>query len=224
MGAIWLWLVVSACVTATCVTAACVTAACEDRVAAGPAPGFAAPVEEGHLPAPVAVAVPQRAADGSFPERLAWAGRDLVRNGSGLCEWGIFGIDLYVAALYCERRVTTCADALDPEQVVVVHLHFVRSLTAEQLGEAFTASAEVNAGERLLQFEPALRRLCAAMRPVRNGDTLTFGCEPGRGVSVIHDGALVDRVGDEAFRRLFVQMYLGEHPPTAALRDALLGR
>ena len=202
-------------------------AACEGRVAPGPAPGFVTPAEAAapaEAPAPAVVPVPQRAADGSFPERLSWAGRALLRNGTALCEWGIFGIDLYVAALYCERPVRSLAEALDPEQVVVVHLHFVRGLSAEQLGEAFTASCKVNAGERLAGFESALHRLCAAMRPVRNGGTLTFGCEPGQGVTVVHGGALVDRIEDEAFRRLFVQMYLGDHPPTAAVRDGLLGK
>ncbi len=202
-------------------------AACEGRVAPAPAPGFVTPADvaaPAEAPPPATVLVPKRAVDGSFPDRLPWAGRALQRNGSGLCEWGIFGIDLYVAALYCERRVRSLAEALDPEQVVVVHLHFVRSLSAEQLGEAFTASTKVNAGERLAQFEPALQRLCAAMRPVRNGSTLTFGCEPGRGVAVVHDGVLVDRIEDEAFRRLFVQLYLGVQPPTAALRDGLLGK
>ncbi len=56
---------------------------------------------------------------------------------------------------------------------------------------------------------------------------MPLGCcagEPGNGLAILRDGRVVDRVGEESFRRLFLQLYLGDQPPTAALRDGLLGR
>lgn len=196
--------------------AGCTSRAADAVDAALPRPGLAAPP-------PATLPVPERAADGTFPATLLWQGTELRRNGAGLCEWGLLGIDLYVAAFYCERRVEDLASALSPAQRTIVHLHFVRGLTARQLQQAFTASVQANAGERASAFEPALQRLLAAMQDVQAGDSYTFGGEPGRGLRIARNGRDVDTIDDEAFRALFLQLYLGDQPPTAALRRALLG-
>ncbi len=166
---------------------------------------------------------PQRGADGKFPSTLRWGDRDLRHNGTGLCEWGIFGIDLYCAALYCEQPVRDLAAALEPDQRTVLHLQFVRSLTAEQLREAFAASTRANAGDRFGEFAAPLQQLLDAMASVGDGDSYTFGGERGRGLTILRNGTEVGHIADDGFRRLFLQLYLGEQPPTAALRAGLLG-
>ncbi len=168
--------------------------------------------------------VPERGTDGRFAASLQWGGRELLCNGQGLCEWGIFGIDLYTAALYCERRATDLASALEPDQRTVFHLHFVRSLTGAQLAEAYTASTRVNAGEQFGNFAAPLQQLVAAMQTVQIGDCYTFYGEPGQGLTIARNGEQVGHVDDDAFRRLFVRLYLGDQPPTAGLRNALLGK
>ncbi len=50
-----------------------------------------------------------RAKDGTFPAEVTLQEQKLVRNGAGLCEWGIFGIDLYHAALFVETKPETVA-------------------------------------------------------------------------------------------------------------------
>ncbi|MHC4513099.1 MAG: chalcone isomerase family protein [Planctomycetota bacterium] len=91
--------------------------------------------------------------DGAFPRRVLFRDRTLVLNGTGLCEWGVLGIDLYTAAL----------------------------------------------------------------------SAFTFTAEPGTGLWVQHDGRLVASIPDPKFANLFVLLYLGDKPPTRALRDGLLG-
>lgn len=167
--------------------------------------------------------VPERTAAG-YPPAVRWGERELSCNGTGLCEWGIFGIDLYDAALYLERRAGDLAAASEPDQRYVLHLHFVRSLTASQLGEAFTAAVRANVGADLGALAAPLQQLCAAMRDVADGSGYTFAGEPGAGLAILRDGALVDRIADEPFRRLFLRLYLGDQPPTKALREGLLGR
>lgn len=185
--------------------------------ACGACDGPAAP------PRPPAPAAEARAA-APLPAEFAFAGRQLPRNGQGLCEWGLLGIDLYRAALYCTAPVRSAEQALAPEQTLVFHLEFVRGLTAAQLRAAFAAAVKANAGNGAADHAAALQALDATMRDVRAGDSYTFGCEPGRGVVVLRNGEELGRIGDEPFRRLFVRLYLGEHPPTTALRDGLLGR
>lgn len=209
-------------------------AACSDRpVVAAVSPPLGAP------PAPVPTAdrspatppdgtdrplvAPSRSRAGVFDLKLAVRGKTLDRNGTGLCEWGIFGIDLYEAALYAERPTRDLQGALEPPQTLVFHLHFVRGLTRAQLGEAFTAATKANTGERFAEHEKALALLVDAMQDVKAGDAYTFFCEPGTGLSVLRGGKVVATIRDAAFTKLFVQLYLGDQPPTKALRDGLLG-
>lgn len=169
------------------------------------------------------LAAPARSRTGVFDPTLVVRNKTLQRNGTGLCEWGIFGIDLYEAALYAERATRDLQGAQEPPQTLVFHLHFVRGLTRAQLGEAFTAATKANTGDRFADHEQALGKLVEAMQDVKSGDAYTFFCEPGTGLSVLRGGKVVATIRDEAFTRLFVQLYLGDKPPTKALRDGLLG-
>jgi hypothetical protein len=168
------------------------------------------------------LSAPTRTAALKFGAELQVREKTLARNGVGLCEWGIFGIDLYEAALYAERSVTDLKGALEPAQTLVVHLHFVRALTKAQLTEAYTAAVRANTGDKAGEFDKPLARLVESLQDVKNGDAYTFFCEPGVGVSVLRAGKVVATVADDEFRKLFVKLYLGDKPPTKALRDGLL--
>jgi len=164
-----------------------------------------------------------RAKDGSFPAEVTLHGHKLVRNGAGLCEWGIFGIDLYHAALFVESTPATAAKALAADQPMAIHLEFCRELTAAQLREAYSASVNANAGKDLPKHEASLKVLCDTMETVKGGDAYTFLLVPEAGTKVLRNGKVVASIPCEAFRALFVRLYLGDKPPTAALRKALLG-
>ena len=66
--------------------------------------------------------------------------------------------------------------------------------------------------------------LTETMRDVGPGDSYTFACDPGKGLTVIRNQTLMGRVEDDAFGKLFARLYLGDKPPTPALREALLGK
>ncbi|MEY4674919.1 MAG: hypothetical protein RL148_2703 [Planctomycetota bacterium] len=164
-----------------------------------------------------------RAKDGSFPASVTLQGSSLQLNGAGLCEWGIFGIDLYHGALYVTRKPETASEALTADQAMAIHLDFCRELTAAQLREAYTASVKVNAGKDLAQYEQSLKALCDAMATVKEGDAYTFLLVPEQGTKVLRNGKEVASMPCEDFRKLFVRLYLGDKPPTAELRKAMLG-
>lgn len=200
--------------------ACCADRASETRVspAASPPPG-AAPRQAG---ATLFELPPGQ--EGRFAPRASYGQRELVLNGSGLCEWGFFGIDLYRAALFVERPLESAAEGLLAQQVLVFQLEFVRELSAKQLREAYSASVRVNAGSDAARYEEPLAALLSSLREVRAGEAYTFVCDPARGLLVQRDGQLVATIEDDSFRRLFVRLYLGQSPPTRALRRGLLGQ
>ena len=171
---------------------------------------------------PLQLAIP-RGKDGSFPDAIEVDGQRLSLQGAGLCEWGFLGIDLYRAALYVERPLQTADEAMTKDQRMVIHLDFVRELTKDQLCAAWRGSVEVNAKGDAHDHGPALQRLCDSMRNVDDGDRYTFALTPDDGMRVLHNDAECAHIADEAFRRLFVKLYLGPNPPTKSLRKAMLG-
>lgn len=199
-------------------------AACEGRLASVQDSATADPARS--EPAQTAIAGLPILRDDSrgFPTLLSIQARELQLNGDGLCEWGIFGIDLYRAALYTERPSRTLAETLRPAQTIVIHLDFARSLSKSQLRDAFTAAVRANAKERAAEFATALESMCEALDDVVAGSTQTFVCHASGELSVHQDGSLRTTITEPSFRDLFVQLYLGDAPPTKALRESLLGR
>lgn len=171
---------------------------------------------------PLQLAIP-RDTDGRFPDAVEIEGQRLSLQGAGLCEWGFLGIDLYRGALYVEQPLQRADDALATDQRMVIHLDFVRELTKDQLCAAWRGSVEVNAKGDPHDHGPALQLLCEAMRNVDDGDRYTFALTPDDGMRVLHNDTECAHIVDEAFRRLFVKLYLGPNPPTKALRKAMLG-
>lgn len=157
-----------------------------------------------------------------MPDRVTVAGAPLRLNGIGLCEYGIFAIDVYWGALYLERPTRVAKTAIESEQRKRIHLHFVRSLTREQLARAFTAAVEYNAGKAVGRYRAALRQLCAMMEPVTRGESIVFDYVPARGIEVRIDGKSKGWLRDRAFSRLFFVLYLGPHPPDDGLKRGML--
>ncbi len=165
----------------------------------------------------------RRGRAGACPPRIQVDGVDLVLQGSGLCEWGFLGIDLYYGALYVERALGSADEAVRAEQPMLICLDFVRSLSAAQLRAAYEGSAKENCGANLPQHAQPLAQLCAAMADVDDGDCYAFFLRPGRGLDVLRNGKPVATIDDEPFRRLFARLYFGDKPPTKSLKKAMLG-
>ncbi len=157
-----------------------------------------------------------------MPDQVTVAGAPLRLNGIGLCEYGIFAIDIYWGALYLERPTRIAKTAIESEQRKRIHLHFVRSLTRDQLSRAFTAAVEYNAGKRIARYRATLRRLCAMMEPIARGESIVFDYVPARGIEVHVDGKSKGWLRDPAFSRLFFVLYLGAHPPDDGLKRGML--
>lgn len=171
--------------------------------------------------APFSVSIP--GGKNGFPSEIRCDDLRLCLQGSGMCEWGILGIDLYRCAFYVERPLAKATDALLADQSMAIHLDFVRALTKDQLCSAWRGSAEVNQKGEARDHSIALQQLCDAMRDVDDGDRFTFCLAPGEGMRVRHNEQECAHIEDDAFRAFFVKLYLGPNPPTKALKKAMLG-
>ena len=170
-------------------------------------------------PAPIARTGPSK----RFPVRIDHGSRQMHINGWGLCEWGIFGVDLYYAALHVESKSKSASELLKRDQAYNIHLHFVRDLTRKQMKKAYRTSIEVNAGKDLKKYRARLNTLLSAITAVEEGDDLHFRYVPNEGMTVtLNDKALCTIPGAD-WGQLFLRLYIGSKPPTKDLRKGLLG-
>jgi len=157
----------------------------------------------------------------TLPERVEVGSRTLVLNGLGLREKLMF--DVYVAGLYLEAKTSDPAVILKPEQAKQVVMHFVRTVGKEKLTEGWTEGFDHNAGDSRKAAASGLAALNAAMVDMKKDDVLTLTFQPGIGVTVSVNGKQAAVIPGEEFQRALFSVWLGPHPPTASLREGLLG-
>lgn len=157
-----------------------------------------------------------------FPSRVTVAEKTLRLNGSGLCEYGFLGIDLYYGALYVEKPSTSARELILSKQAKRIELRFVRKLTRAQLRQAWSASFKVNAGKRLGVYSKRLGQLNSMMADIKVGQSIVFNYVPEQGLEVIFAGAKKGVIEGEDFARMFVTLYLGDNPPDANMKKAML--
>lgn len=150
------------------------------------------------------------------------ATKRLLLNGSGLCEYGIFAIDVYHGALYLEKRTRAAQSAIESTGCKAIVLRFCRALSKSQLRSAWTAGATATAGKALERYKAGLKKLNSLMQPIGEGETLTFYLRPDVGVEVLIRDEHVGTIEDENWPEFFVRLYLGSSPPDKNLKKGML--
>jgi hypothetical protein len=156
----------------------------------------------------------------TLPDRITLGDQTLVLNGLGLREF-IF-IDIYVAGLYLPKRTQQASQAIGLDVPKRLHLHFVREISAQDMRDSILKAIEKNPSIRD-DVMPHIGPLNDAMEAMAPGDDVIFDYLPGQGTEIWVKGQRKSSVPGEAFMRGLWTLYLGDSPPTAALKKGLLG-
>ena len=162
--------------------------------------------------------------ESKFEQSVKVDGTPLQLNGKGLCEWGIFGVDLYYGALYVTKKSRNAKTILQSTGPKRIELRFVRSLTRKQMVKAYTESAKATAGRAIEKYRASLEKFTKSLTAVKKGTRLVVDDIPGKGLVMSIDGKVRCTIEDDAFAKLYFTLYLGSKPPTDDLKKALLGR
>lgn len=176
------------------------------------------------LSAGCARAAAARECDGvSFPEHIQARGQTLTLNGLGLRKATIFGIKVYVGALYLAHPATDAQAILNSRDPLEMQLRFVFRVTAGELRGAWRDGFEKSAPAELPRLQSRIAQLDAWMRSVKSGERMTFLRLPGKGIEYSLNGTVVGTIPGEDFARAFLAIWLGASPPSRELRAGLLG-
>ena len=160
----------------------------------------------------------------TFPDTYVVDGRTLKLNGMGVRTFTIFHIRIYVAALYLARPNHDAADILRSPEPKVVRLRFMHGASKAEVEQHYRNGEANNCGKG--GCDPAdatdFERLVAAVPAVEAGDTTTF-IFAGKGFRVLSNDQPIGEFANPDLAYHMLSGFIGDHPPSAALRVALLG-
>lgn len=154
------------------------------------------------------------------PETVAVDGKTLQLNGVGLREATFLQVDVFVAALYVERKSNKAKVLLHTDQRVQMVFHFVRATSAAQIEGDLETGLQDNAPNASATYK---RQLFGWLADLEVGDTMTFTYVPGKGLELKIRNRVKGTIASLDFARAVLSIMIGPRPQSEQLRAALLG-
>ncbi len=154
------------------------------------------------------------AAGGDFPAQVRAGDRLLVLNGVGVRTYSLLGIEVYRAALYVELPSADAAAILGSPGIKEIRVRYLRDGDRSLAIRGWERSFDDACGCAM----PAAFR--ARIADIRAGDEERYVFLPDRAEIAMNGGPPTMIPG---ISRLLLSTFIGDRPPTAALKRALLG-
>ena len=158
----------------------------------------------------------------SLPDTRVVDGTHMRLNGIGLRTFSVFGIPIYVAGLYLERRSDNSDTILQSADPKLLDIRFLRDVDADDARQAWRDGFEQNCRAPCYLDPHDVERFLAAVPSMHKGDesTLLF---TSKGVTVKLNGQPMGEVTDPHFATAMLATFIGAEPPTRRLKRELLG-
>ncbi len=165
-----------------------------------------------------------RTLDGvTMPDTVAAAGETLRLNGLGLRRFTMLRIHGYVAGLYVPQVAREAQTILAEAGTKLLRLHFLHAAGVGRVQDQLREQhASICADGCPKSDDDAFAALLHTARPVKPGDVTTYVYGPG-GLQVLFNDQSLAVIPDIDFARRMLAGMIGAHPPSAELRDGLLG-
>ncbi|MGB9234422.1 MAG: chalcone isomerase family protein [Terriglobales bacterium] len=158
----------------------------------------------------------------SMPDTVQVGRTSLVLNGMGLRTK--YMVKVYVAGLYLTQKSADPGAILKADEPKRIVLQFMRSVSKNQMAEAFDESFRDNAPDAERTMKADIDRMLGALEPLKEGDQMIFTCVPGMGTTFAINGKERLVIDGPSFGQALFSVWLGPKPPTAALKKGLLGQ
>ena len=161
----------------------------------------------------------------TMPDTKTVEGKSLVLNGMGLREATVLKIDVYAAGLYLERKSQNGKAIAASAQTKQLVLHFVRDVDRDDIVGAWNEGFSKNTNN-VAAIQSQINQLNSWMTDMKDGQQMvfTFHKEGQMKLKVQVKGTTKGTITGDDFARVFLLIWLGDHPPNTGLRDGLLGK
>ncbi|MCU0276198.1 MAG: chalcone isomerase family protein [Acidobacteria bacterium] len=159
----------------------------------------------------------------TLPDTIDIDGQQLVLNGMALRKKVIFKV--YVAGLYLPAKEKDGVKVLAADEPRCTVMHFLRSVSAKQVNEAWYDGLEANTPGYSAELKKQFDALAALMEGFKDGDKLVFTYKPGSGTEIKVKGNVKGTLGDKAFADALFACWIGKKPgPGEKFKAGLLGQ
>lgn len=158
----------------------------------------------------------------TLPDKVEVKGQTLVLNGLGLRSK--FFIKVYVGGLYLSQKEKAPAKILAEDHPRRMVMHFLYSVTKEQMCEAWNEGLAQNSPNAAADVKKAFTTLCGWMEAIPKGNQLVLTYVPGEGTTVEVNGKSKGTLPGKAVSDAIVNTWIGPDPgPGKDFRKAVLG-
>lgn len=167
--------------------------------------------------------VTAEAAEGGGPATLRIGETEVAKNGFGTRSKMM--LSLYECSLYLSQKSNDATTILDSDQPMAVRIEITskfvsRSKMLASLNDGFRQST----GGDAASIAADIRKLSDCFSaPITMGDVFILAYAPDTGVVVFKNNQPKGTVGDLAFKKALMGIWLGNNPVDKSLRTALLG-
>ena len=159
-----------------------------------------------------------------LPETKVVDGVTLVRNGEGVRNFSIFGMDvrIYVAGFWTAEQLQSIEEVLACEQPKQMDFTFLRTVGQGRVSGAWQHQLAASVTYKYEGYEADRDAFINAFGQIESGGTesvLMIGDE----TRLVDQGVLKGIIHGKNFQRSFLSMWFGEQAVTADLKSGLLG-
>lgn len=158
----------------------------------------------------------------TLPDTTTVGSQTLVLNGIGVRTKVVFKV--YVAGLYLPAKSGDPNAILAADSPKRIILQLVRSVSKEQMSEAFDESFDANAPEAKKTMKGDVDKILGVFEPLSENDQVVFTYDPAVGTTMSVKGKDKVTIPGHAFSKAMFSIWLGPKPPNADLKTKLLGK
>jgi hypothetical protein len=158
----------------------------------------------------------------TLPDKAEVGGQTLALNGLGLRSK--FFIKVYVGGLYLAQKEKSAAKVMSADAPRRMVLHFLYSVTREQMCDAWKEGLEQNTPKAPADVKKAFNQLCSWMEPIPKGNELVLSYVPAKGTEVEVNGKSKGTLEGKPTADAILGTWIGPDPgPGADFKKAVLG-
>lgn len=149
--------------------------------------------------------------------------KKLLLNGAGIRSKFIF--DIYVGALYLEKKQNSATAIYQLAGNKRIHMHFLYDeISKEKLVKAWNDGFSNNhSNQELISLKNQINQFNSLFTSVNKGDVIDLNFIPDTGTSIVINGKSVGTVKGNEFFTAILKIWLGDEPADTDLKDAMLG-
>ncbi len=155
-----------------------------------------------------------------FPSSVELDKQKLTLQGAALEAATIFEIDIFVAALYSQKKLTQ-KELYSPKTTAEINARFVQDADSATVQKYFLQAFDSACKKQCAKLKPELAKHLGQLPAIAEGDQFRFQFYQEK-VLLFHNQKLLGSFNGKDWRETFVSFFVGSTAPSQSFSNAIL--